>query len=293
MENHILMDLEGTTLTKNEQALLQHPKIGGVVLFARNYTNKAQLRKLTRQIKAISNDFLIAVDHEGGRVQRFRDEFTKVPPAGEFGKLYDTSPSIAISEAKRYASWVANELAEVGVNVNFAPVLDVNYGLGTIIGDRSFHKEPAIVAEFASAYIEAYTQKNVMLVGKHFPGHGGVIADTHIENARDTRSFNIIAENDLLPFKKSIELGIGGIMASHVVYENVDSIPATFSTTWLKNILREKLNFAGYIFSDDLNMYAAGVAGDIKVRASAAINAGCDYILICNNRAGLLQALDE
>lgn len=289
----LMIDIDGVELSAEDIELLQHPKVGGIILFARNYQDKKQLLALTQSIRKIKQDILIAVDHEGGRVQRFRAGFTEIPPASEFGNIYEKNPEQAEIELRYYATIIVNELKAVGIDFSFAPVLDINYGASSVIGDRSFHSDPQIVAKLGAIYVDAVHQAGGFAVGKHFPGHGAAVQDTHVAIAVDLRDFNVLRNNDLVPFKVAVEHGIDGVMAAHVVYSQIDANPATFSSFWLKNILREKFKFKGMIFSDDLNMHAAGVMGDFATRMQLALHAGCDMVLICNNREGVVKAINN
>lgn len=291
MHSPLMIDIAGLELTAEDVEVIKHPKVGGLILFTRNYQDKNQLAALTNSIRSIKPKILIGVDHEGGRVQRFRDGFTLLPPAREFGRLYDKNPSNAEAELRRYVTTAISELYAVGIDCSFAPVLDVDYGSSSVIGDRSFHSDPAIVARLGAVYIDAVHAVKGFAIGKHFPGHGAAINDTHTAIATDERAYAGIEKNDLLPYKIAIKHNIDGVMASHVIYQQVDPMPATFSSYWLKNILREKLNFQGIIFSDDLTMQAASFAGDISARVQLALEAGCDMVLICNNRNGVLKII--
>ncbi len=289
----LMLDLKGTELSSEEKNLLDHPLVGGVILFTRNYESVEQLEYLVRQIRmATSQDVLISVDHEGGRVQRFKDEFTTLPA---LAKLYEASDDEQkYLQLSYHHGWLmASELRAVDVDFSFAPVLDLNYGVSEVIGDRSFHRQPALVATLAKAYIEGMSDAGMASTGKHFPGHGAVVADSHIDIPTDDRSFDDIWNEDVIPFASLIEQGLDAIMPAHVIYPAIDRHPAGFSSVWLQNILRKKLSFDGVIFSDDLSMEGASVAGGFTERAEAAIEAGCDMILVCNNRKGAIEVIDK
>ena len=287
-----MLDLEGLELTPAEREILACPQVYGVILFARNYVNKKQLKELTSSIKENNPSLLIGVDHEGGRVQRFQAEFSAIPAASEFGNLYDKDPQTAEKQLGMAAKIVAQELKDVGIDINFAPVLDLDYGKNTAIGNRSFSSDKNIVASLGKIYVQELENHGIKAVAKHFPGHGYATADSHVEFAIDTRDYQSIAENDLWPFQEVIKQGIFGIMPAHVIYAAGDEHAAGFSEYWLKKVLRDALKFKGTIFSDDLNMFAASSVGDMPARVDRALRACCDVVLICNNRKGVLQTLE-
>jgi len=278
----VMLDVVGTALAADDIRRLQHPLVGGVILFTRNFENGQQLKALTDSIRAIRPKLLIAVDHEGGRVQRFRDGFTKIPPMREFGKIWDADRKKAIKLAEE-AGWIlAAELRAHGVDFSFTPILDMDYGDSLVIGDRAFHLDPRAINELAFHLMEGLKKGGMAAVGKHFPGHGFVVADSHVSIPIDEREFDQIAQNDMQPFRQMIDEGLPAIMPAHVIYPKVDDKPAGFSARWLQKVLRERLGFNGVIFSDDLSMEGASVGGDVTTRSLAALNAGCDMILLCN-----------
>ena len=279
----VMLDVAGTYLSVEDINRLQHPMVGGVILFARNYSNNTQLAMLTASIRALRQPpLLIAVDHEGGRVQRFKEGFTKIPPMREFGKIWDADRKKA-KQLSLEAGWIlASELRAHGIDFSFTPVLDMDYGDSLVIGDRAFHKNATAINELAFSLMQGLKKGGMQAVGKHFPGHGFVVADSHVSIPRDERSFNEIAANDMQPFRQMIDEGLTAIMPAHVIYPAVDDKPAGFSAKWLQKILRERLGFQGVIFSDDLSMEGATVGGDVTTRSLAALNAGCDMILLCN-----------
>lgn len=289
----VMVDLAGHDLTAEDRELLRHPAVGGVILFARNYVAPEQISDLTAAIHQVREPrLLIGVDQEGGRVQRFREGFTRLPPAGRFGALYAHDPRRAAAACSAVAWLLAAELLAVGVDFSFAPVLDLDRGLCRAIGDRGFGSVPDQVAELGIAWVAGVRQAGMAAVGKHFPGHGGVEADSHLELPRDERSLEDIWLEDLVPFERLIAHGLEAAMPAHVVYPRVAPDPAGFSRFWLGAILRERLGFPGVIFSDDLNMAAAGVVGGYADRARAAAAAGCDMLLICNNRPAAIEIVD-
>lgn len=279
----VMLDVEGTELNADDIRRLQHPLVGGVILFARNYQSPAQLKALTAAIHAVRQPpLLIAVDHEGGRVQRFREGFTRIPAMRELGKVWDHNPKRARQLAEQ-AGWVlAAELRAHGVDFSFAPVLDVDHGNSGVIGDRSFHRNPQAIAELAQSLMLGLKRGGMASVGKHFPGHGHVAADSHVAIPVDERPYAEIEQTDIEPFRRMVEAGMQAVMPAHVIYPKVDSRPAGFSKIWLQQVLRKHLGFNGVIFSDDLSMEGAVVAGDVTERAIAALQAGCDMVLVCN-----------
>lgn len=281
----VMLDLEGTTLCPVERELLCHPAVGGVILFRRNFEDPAQVKALVAEIRALRDPhLLVAVDQEGGRVQRFQNGFTRLPPAAWYGALYHQDRERGRRVAG-LAGWImAAELRAVGVDFSFAPVLDLGVAPSTVIGDRAFAPRAEAVADLGRAWIKGCQSAGMAAVGKHFPGHGNVMADSHTELPIDHRRFQDILMADLVPFERLIRSGMEAIMPAHLVYPQVDSRPAGFSPFWLKRVLRQQLEFQGLIFSDDLNMAAADAGGDYPSRAHAALEAGCDLVLICNNR---------
>ena len=286
----VVIDVAGTELTDEGRRWLLHPLTGGVILFSRNYESPEQLDALTSAIHALREPALIiCADHEGGRVQRFRQGFTALPAMRTLGAAWDENPQHAKQLAKDVGLVLAAELRATGVDLSFTPVLDIDHGNSSVIGDRAFHDKPHAVAELALALMHGLKQAGMSAVGKHFPGHGHVRADSHHELPVDDRPYEALRESDLVPFVKLIGAGLAAIMPAHVVYTAVDERPAGFSPVWLKSILRDELGFDGLIFSDDLSMEGAAVAGGIVERAHAALDAGCDMVLVCNNPA----AVDE
>jgi len=290
----VMVGLSGLTLTAEEREMLQHPLVGAVILFTRNFESAEQVKELIDEIHALRQPkLLVAVDHEGGRVQRFRTGFTRLPALRNFGQLYDQDPKRAkrISET---AGWLmAAELRAIGVDFSFAPVVDLDYGVSTVIGDRSFHRDPHAVTELAQSYIMGMHKAGMTATAKHFPGHGAIEVDTHLGIARDDRPLVDIESEDLIPFERLIKNGLAGVMAAHVIYPQVDDKPAGFSRFWLQQVLRQQLQFQGVIFSDDLLMEGAAVAGDVCDRAAAALQAGCDMVLVCNDFNAICRTLDH
>lgn len=291
----IMLDLDSFEMSPEEKEMLRHPLVGGVILFTRNFSSVEQITSLIKEIHQLREPhLLVAVDHEGGRVQRFREGFSALPAVGHFGDIYKHNPKRA-HQLSETAGWLmAAELRAIGVDFSFAPVLDVDYGKSTVIGDRAFHQDSQVITELAHAYTIGMHDAGMAATGKHFPGHGAVTADSHVDIPVDDREYNEIYAHDILPFKRMIHHGIAAIMPAHVIYSKVDKLPAGFSEVWLKDILRKRLAFQGVIFSDDLDMKGASVVGEQYVdRAEKALSAGCDMVLVCNNREGALNVVDN
>ncbi|MGD8999849.1 MAG: beta-N-acetylhexosaminidase, partial [Granulosicoccaceae bacterium] len=290
----LMIDLPGSELDPASRELLRHPLVGGVILFTRNYESPSQLSELVAAIHTLrETGLLVAVDHEGGRVQRFREGFTRLPPVADLGRLYQRNTKRAHTLA-RYTGWLnAAELRACGIDLNFAPVLDLDYGVSTVIGDRAFARDPEVVADLAHAYMHGMHDAGMSAVGKHFPGHGAIAADSHEVIAVDERPYADIRADDLLAFERMMHYGLPAVMAAHVIYPRCDEQPAGFSSFWLRQVLRDELGFQGAVFSDDLSMRGALGMGDITQRSMAALEAGCDMILVCNDRPAAEQALDE
>lgn len=289
----IMLDVAGTELTGEDRDLLAHPAVGGVILFARNYTSPEQLQALTAAIHGQREPrLLVAVDQEGGRVQRFRDGFIRLPPAGRYFAHWAHDMSKARAAARDLGWLMAAELRACGVDFSFAPVLDLDRGLNAVVGDRAFSGEADKVVELAGAWIHGVRQAGMAAVGKHFPGHGGVSADSHTELPVDDRDWADLWIEDLVPFERLIADGLEAVMPAHVVYPRLAPEPAGFSGFWIGEVLRGRLGFEGVVFSDDLNMAAAGAGGGPKERARAAAAAGCDMLLICNNRPAAVEIVD-
>lgn len=287
----LIVGIKGITLTADESHYLQDPRIAGVILFARNYQNRAQLVELVQSIRQTRADLLISVDHEGGRVQRFRSEFTVLPSASRLAQLYRHNTEQALSVAKACGSLMAHELQACDIDFSYAPVLDLDYSVSAIIGDRSYGRDPLQVTALAGALMQGLTDNGMAAVGKHYPGHGGVAADTHGEIVIDHRSREEM-NDDFLVFELLIAQGLAAIMPAHIIYPKLDAdYPAGFSKILLQDILRQELGFDGAIISDDLGMAGASAVGDLKQQLNLATAAGCDLLLLCNDFASIVAAL--
>lgn len=286
----LMLDIAGTKLTQDDIQLLQAPQVGGMILFARNIESPHQVRALTDHMRQIRPDILIAVDQEGGRVQRLKNGFTLLPAMGHFGELYLTEPEKALELAEKCGWLMATEVLAVGIDFSFAPVLDIN-DISDVIGDRSFAKNVKDIVPLANAFMKGMKRAGMATTGKHFPGHGSVKADSHVAAAVDPRSYDEIYQNDMQSFIQ-LQDSLDALMPAHVIYENVDPNPAGFSEFWLQKVLRQELKFDGVLFSDDLTMQAACVAGGADARIKAALDAGCDMGLVCNQREAACLALE-
>jgi beta-N-acetylhexosaminidase len=288
----VMLSVDGLSLTAQDRDVLSHPMVGGVILFARNYESVKQVTALCNEIKALRDEpLLIAVDHEGGRVQRFKDGFTEIPPMRLVGDLWDANAPVARARAFEIGQIIAHELHAVGVDFSFTPVVDLDYGGSTVIGNRAFHRNAYAAASLACALAQGLRSVGMAAVGKHFPGHGYVRGDTHHETSMDERTFEQLHEADLIPFMELIAHDVDALMMAHVIYPQIDSKPAGYSEKWIQTILRQQLRFRGCVISDDLGMVAAGVAGDLVARAQSAVSAGADLILCCNDRPAALDLI--
>jgi beta-N-acetylhexosaminidase len=288
----LMVDVPGRSLLPEDRDVLEHPLVGSVILFSRNFESVEQLAALVTEIRAVRTPpLLVAVDHEGGRVQRFRSDFTALPPMRRIGREYDVDRARG-RELARQAGWLlASELRAVGIDLAFAPVVDLDHGVSAVIGDRSFHRNADAVATLAGAVMAGMREAGMAATAKHFPGHGAVVADSHQQVAVDRREF-VDLEPDLRPYRRLIANGLPSVMVAHVVFPDVDELPASLSPRWIRGVLREELDFRGAVFADDLAMAGAAAFGDVVERARLALDAGCDVLPICNDRAAVLAALD-
>jgi len=292
-----VIDVVGLALTDDDRRRLSHPATGAVILFARNYESPEQLKTLCEEIQRLREPELpICVDHEGGRVQRFKAGFTLLPPMRALGKLWDRDRPAGKAAARAAAYVAAAELGAHGVDFSFAPCLDLDFGTSGVIGDRALHFDPTAVGALGAALVHGFADAGMAACGKHFPGHGFAEADSHVAVPRDERTLKEIEKKDLVPYKATIEAGLASVMPAHVIYAQIDPEPAGYSKFWLQEVLRGKLGFDGLIFSDDLSMEGASTAGGFPERARAALGAGCDMVLLCNDPAGqevLLESLKD
>lgn len=277
----IMLDLKGLSIDAQEREILQHQQVGGVILFSRNYASPQQLTDLVASIKQCNDQLLVAVDQEGGRVQRFREHFLALPPLRAVGLEYERDPERGLAAAKLCAWAMAAELMQYGIDISFAPVLDLFDANSPVIKDRAFAADGIKVSELGMAYIEGMHEAGMAATGKHFPGHGMVMADSHTELPRDERNLDEIRRHDLVPFAHCIN-SLDAIMPAHIVYPKIDQHCAGFSRVWIQELLRKELGFDGVVFSDDLTMNAAHSAGSVAQRADLALAAGCDMVLVCN-----------
>lgn len=290
----VMLDIDGIVLTEVERERLCHPLVGGLILFSRNYESPEQLESLIGDIHALRDPkLLVAVDHEGGRVQRFHEGFTKLPPVRNLGNLYEENSKRAKRLTEASAWLMATELRAAGVDISFAPVLDIDRGISEVIGDRAFHSNPQVVADLAHSYMNGMARAGMAATGKHFPGHGNVAPDSHEELPYDGRKYEDVHLLDMVPFERMIHYGIPALMTAHILFPRIDNKAVCFSSFWLKEVLRGRLGFQGTIFSDDLSMKAAQTMGTLPIRARAALDAGCDMILVCNDTEGVDKVLDK
>jgi len=290
----LMIDLGGSALTAEERELLRHPLVGGVILFTRNYVDPSQLDALVADIHAArSPPLIVAVDQEGGRVQRFRSGFSLLPPPRRIGHEFDLEPRAGVTLARTMGWLMAAELRAHGLDISFAPCVDLDRGVSEVIGDRAFHASPDVVGQLAVAWMHGMREAGMAATAKHFPGHGAVIADSHLTLPVDRRPLEDLTP-DLAPYRRLMANGLPGIMVAHVLYSAVDSAPASLSARWIRDVLRGELGFQGVVFTDDLSMGGAAAAyGDVVTRARQALSAGCDMLPVCNNRASVIELLER
>lgn len=292
IKGQVILDVAGTELSAEDREILQHPAVGGFILFTRNFQSHDQLRALNAQVQKIRSDIPIMVDQEGGRVQRFREGFTIMPPMRHWGELYKREPKEAIKGLQMVTETLVTEMQDCGITMTLLPVLDLDLGVSEVIGDRSFGDDPVVVTKLAGVVIDAMHELGMPTTGKHFPGHGGVALDSHVDLPVDSRNWNDISTLDLKPYQALVDR-LDYIMTAHVIYDQMDDNLAGFSRFWLQNVLRDKLNYQGKIMSDCLSMEAAAKFGSFADRAVLAFEAGCDLVLVCNNRKGAIEVLDS
>lgn len=289
----VMLDIDGCSLSPADRGILRQPAVGGVILFARNFESVEQVTDLVADIRALrSPPLIVAVDHEGGRVQRFREGFTDMPAMRQIGYVFDQDKERGLKLA-RSAGWlIASELRATGIDLAFAPCVDLDWGVSDIIGDRAFHRRPDAVAALAEAFSRGMQQAGMSAVAKHFPGHGAVLADSHLKLPVDRREYGVLLD-DMRPYERLIRTSsIAGVMLAHIVYREVDAMPAGFSERWIGQELRRRLNFGGAVFCDDLSMKATQDYGSMAQRAHLALQAGCDMILVCNDRDAAAEAVN-
>ncbi len=286
----LMFDIHGLELTNEDRECIGHSACGGIILFTRNFQSAEQIERLITSIREIKSNVLISVDQEGGRVQRFKEAFCLLPPLASLGKLFKIQPELAIEKSAYLGELVAMEILSVGCDISFSPVLDLGLEASQIIGDRAFAQDQQTITLLASAFVSGMATAGMAATGKHFPGHGSVIEDSHLTIPVDERDRNIIQNNDMQPFVH-LKNQLAGIMPAHIIYSKVDSQPAGFSKIWIQQILRQEIGFEGVVFSDDLSMKGAEIAGDFLQRTDCAIAAGCDMILVCNDRTQTKKVL--
>ena len=289
----VMLDIEGLAMSPADRDLLREPAVGGVILFTRNFESAEQIADLVTDIRALrSPPLLIAVDHEGGRVQRFREGFTLMPPMRHIGREYDRDPGSGLTIAREAGWLIASELRAAGIDLCFAPCVDLDWGVSEIIGNRSFHRKPDAVSQLAEAFARGLRSAGMAAVAKHFPGHGAVVADSHQRLPVDRREYGLILD-DMRPYERLMNTGVvAGVMLAHIVYPEIDSTPAGFSEYWIQRELRSRLGFGGAAFCDDLTMKATASYGSMAERARLSLQSGCDMILVCNDRDAAHQAVD-
>jgi len=289
----VMLDIDGLALSPADRDILREPAVGGVILFARNYESVEQVTDLVSEIRALRiPPLLIAVDHEGGRVQRFREGFTVMPPMRHIGREYDRDRESGLAVARQAGWLIASELRAAGIDLCFAPCVDLDWGISEIIGNRSFHRKPDAVSELGEAFARGLRCAGMAAVAKHFPGHGAVVADSHLRLPVDRRNYGLILD-DMRPYERMMNTGVvAGVMLAHIVYQEIDNMPASFSEYWIQRELRSRLGFGGAVFCDDLSMKATASFGSMAERARLSLAAGCDMILICNDRDAAHQAVD-
>jgi beta-N-acetylhexosaminidase len=287
----LMIDIDGVSLSEADVNLIENPHVGGIILFERNFQSRHQIQSLCSSIRKIKEDILIAVDHEGGRVQRFHEDFTHIPSMQALGDLANKDQIEGLAFAKDIGWLLASELISAGLDISFTPVLDLDMNKSTIIGDRSFGEDPQLVIDVSEALIQGMQEAGMSAIGKHFPGHGGVAEDSHLEAPIDLREFEDLLQNDLKPYIILQDL-LAGIMSAHITFPNIDQNSVSFSFFWLNTVLQQQLGFKGVIFSDDLSMKGADIAGNYADKARKALEAGCDMILVCNNRPGVEEVIN-
>ncbi len=288
----LILDIEKEYVTEEDKELLSHPCVGGLIFFARNFSDTQQLSELIREIRSIRPNLLLCVDHEGGKVQRFKQGFTRLPAMQNLGTLYRENSSLAKKTSKELGWLLAAELRAYDIDISFTPVLDVDRNFSSIIGDRAFSDTPEIVSDLVSEFLEGMQEAGMRSTGKHFPGHGSVREDSHHELPVDHRQLIALEQHDLIPFVKLMSK-LDAIMPAHILFPQIDESPVGFSKKWIREILRQTYSFEGLVFSDDLSMEGAAIAGNYRERARAALDAGCDSVLVCNNRDAAISVLED
>lgn len=288
----VVLDISGVELRPDEKEMLCHPQVGGLILFSRNFEHSQQLRDLMRCVREVRKDLVVCVDHEGGRVQRFRQDFTVLPPMQALGNAYSNDPQVALLQARELGWLMAVELLVHDIDLSFAPILDLDESFSTIIGDRAFAADPEVAISLAGAFMDGMHEAGMVTTGKHFPGHGGVRADSHLELPVDERPLQALEQRDLLPYVRLLDK-LDAVMSAHIKFPAVDDALVSFSSFWIRDYLKGTLGFNGIVFSDDLSMEGAAGAGSYQDRAQSALSAGCDVVLVCNRPKDAIAVIED
>lgn len=288
----VVLDIEGIELQAEEKEILGHPQVGGLILFTRNFEDSKQIAELVKSIRDVREELVICVDHEGGRVQRFRKDFTVLPAMQSLGMEHQEQSELAKNHATELGWLMASELLSHDIDLSFAPILDLDESFSDIIGDRAFSNDPDIATTLAEAFIDGMHEAGMAATGKHFPGHGGVKADSHLELPVDNRTLEVLEQRDIIPYTRLLDK-LDAVMSAHIQFPEIDEALVSFSSFWIKHYLKKNMGYQGIVFSDDLTMEGAAGVGDYDARAKLALEAGCDVVLVCNNAAGAIRVIES